>query len=71
MYPPGSRNPITITEYDYSRLNAENYINDVIIDFYLRFLIERGIADNNRIHIFGSYLFGALNLDSPNPYERV
>ena len=71
VFPTTKGGPITITEYDYGRLNPENYINDVIIDFYLKFLVERGIADASRFHVFGSYLFSCLNVNSSNPYDRV
>jgi Ulp1 family protease len=56
-YPPKAKHPIHIYQADYNRLNMGEYLNDTIIDFYLKFLIQNVIPDPERFHIFGTFFY--------------
>ncbi|XP_047432646.1 sentrin-specific protease 7b isoform X2 [Mugil cephalus] len=55
---------ITISQEDMSCLEDGNYLNDVIIDFYLKFLLMEGVEDDSvskRSHVFSSFFFKQLS----------
>jgi Ulp1 family protease len=56
-YPKNSAHPIKISEPDYARLNDEQEINDTLIDFYLKFLINTSIPDPEQFYVFGSFFY--------------
>jgi sentrin-specific protease 7 len=60
-YPPG-RGGITINTYDYMCLGSDNYLNDVIIDFYLKYIHTELIDDQQRAksHIFSQFFYKRL-----------
>jgi sentrin-specific protease 7 len=61
IYPPG-RGGISITIHDYLCLGSDQYLNDVIIDFYLKY-IEKELITNeqrNRVHIFSQFFYKRL-----------
>ena len=64
QYPPDMAGNLTITNDDYSCLEAEQFLNDVIIDFYLKYL-QFGKFTNkqevmNRTHIFTTFFYKRL-----------
>uniref|UniRef100_A0A4W3GWJ5 Ubiquitin-like protease family profile domain-containing protein n=1 Tax=Callorhinchus milii TaxID=7868 RepID=A0A4W3GWJ5_CALMI len=73
--PPPSKGGISVTNEDLYCLKEGEFLNDVIIDFYLKFLVLEKMKqqDANRIHIFSSFFYKRLNqrerrnlMDPPN-----
>lgn len=69
-YPPG-RGGIPITTYDYLCLGSDNYLNDVIIDFYLKYIHHVLVTPEQRekSHIFSQFFYKRLttvNKDKDN-----
>ncbi|KAM7375608.1 hypothetical protein PAMA_014625 [Pampus argenteus] len=54
---------ITVTKEDLSCLNSGEFLNDVIIDFYLKFLFLEGVsgAVAERSHVFSSFFYKQLS----------
>ncbi|XP_077440431.1 sentrin-specific protease 7-like isoform X2 [Vanacampus margaritifer] len=64
QYPAApSKGRITVTKEDLACLESGQFLNDVIIDFYLKFLLVEGggRAVAERSHIFSSFFFKHLN----------
>ncbi|KAG8444863.1 hypothetical protein GDO86_009860 [Hymenochirus boettgeri] len=60
--PPPAKGGISVTNEDLHCLNEGEFLNDVIIDFYLKYLIlEKLRKDADRIHIFSSFFYKRLN----------
>jgi len=64
QYPPDGAGMVSVTNEDYNCLEAEQFLNDVIIDFYLKYL-QFGEFKNidqmlNRTHIFTTYFYKRL-----------
>ena len=68
MYPSVSvagHNSVTVTSNDYLCLQSEQYLNDIIIDFYLKYLQVGKWPDNNmleRTYIFSIYFYSRLTM---------
>lgn len=64
IYPPPSQAPrgISINTEDYECLAIDQYLNDVIIDFYLRYLQEEILSNEQRerTHIFSQFFYKRL-----------
>ncbi|XP_035994999.1 sentrin-specific protease 7 isoform X1 [Fundulus heteroclitus] len=59
--PPPLKGGITVTMEDLKCLDAGKYLNDVIIDFYLKYLIQNASAAiSERSHIFSSFFYKQL-----------
>ncbi|XP_030638726.1 sentrin-specific protease 7b [Chanos chanos] len=60
--PPPAKGGITVTTEDLECLNSGEFLNDVIIDFYLKYLLlekaDRKIAE--RSHVFSSFFYKQL-----------
>ncbi|XP_076841297.1 sentrin-specific protease 7b [Brachyhypopomus gauderio] len=71
--PPPSKGGITVTTEDLECLRDGEFLNDVIIDFYLKYLhLERadgGVAD--RAHIFSSFFYKQLTRKSNSSEEEA
>ncbi|KAM4694310.1 sentrin-specific protease 6 [Discoglossus pictus] len=60
--PPPAKGGISVTNEDLHCLNEGEFLNDVIIDFYLKYLLlEKLRKDADRIHIFSSFFYKRLN----------
>jgi len=78
-FPPNSSGNITVTNEDYMCLRASQFINDVIIDFFLKYLqynnMELGGSDIDgtgdqllkKTHIFTSYFYKRLTTKPSTP----
>ncbi|XP_014915627.1 uncharacterized protein LOC106964552 isoform X1 [Poecilia latipinna] len=59
--PPPLKGGITVTLEDLQCLDSGQYLNDVIIDFYLKYLIQNASAAiSKRSHIFSSFFYKQL-----------
>ncbi|XP_018569684.1 uncharacterized protein LOC108909755 isoform X2 [Anoplophora glabripennis] len=60
-YPPEGRGRITINTEDYLCLAQDQFLNDVIIDFYLKFLVENLPNDQKqKVHVFSTFFYKRL-----------
>ncbi|KAJ8398183.1 hypothetical protein AAFF_G00430270 [Aldrovandia affinis] len=61
--PPPAKGGISVTNEDLCRLNTGEFLNDVIIDFYLKYLVLEKLKkeDSHRIHVFSSFFYKRLN----------
>ncbi|KAK7068711.1 Sentrin-specific protease 6 [Halocaridina rubra] len=60
--PPPQKCGISITTDDYSCLEEEQFLNDVIIDFYLKYLMQKLLSDEHRrrTHVFSTFFYKRL-----------
>ncbi|XP_004551449.3 sentrin-specific protease 7 isoform X1 [Maylandia zebra] len=59
--PPPMKGGITVTMEDLQCLDSGKYLNDVIIDFYLKYLLQNASASVvERSHIFSSFFYKQL-----------
>lgn len=68
IYPPG-KGGITITLHDYMCLATDQFLNDIIIDFYLKWLHINVIPEEqkSRTFIFSSFFYQRLTTSSRSP----
>ncbi|KAJ8931084.1 hypothetical protein NQ314_016048 [Rhamnusium bicolor] len=60
-YPPEGRGRISINTEDYVCLAQDQFLNDVIIDFYLKYLVENLPADQKlKVHTFSTFFYKRL-----------
>jgi sentrin-specific protease 7 len=61
IYPKG-RGGISITTYDYYCLAIDTYLNDVIIDFYLKYIHNEKLTEEQKTktHIFSQFFYKRL-----------
>ncbi|KAJ3321207.1 hypothetical protein HDV06_004550 [Boothiomyces sp. JEL0866] len=77
-YPHKGRYCISVREQDVSRLNEGEFLNDTVIEFYIRYLCEIN-ADNpiyQKTHFFNSFFFEQLMSSKDDrkfefAYERI
>ncbi|KAI4875114.1 hypothetical protein NFI96_025246 [Prochilodus magdalenae] len=60
--PPPAKGGFSITEEDLSCLDDGEFLNDVIVDFYLKYLVCEKIPNEvaNRCHVFSSFFYKSL-----------
>lgn len=76
IYPPG-KGGIPINTEDYMCLAQDQFLNDVIIDFYLKYLVHDILTHSQRekTHIFSTFFYKRLTTKpskvnkSSNPHE--
>merc|ERR1719470_621337 len=63
--PPPHSGGIRITIADYQTLNTATFLNDVIVDFYLDYLVREKMSAQleGKVFIFSSYFFKRLTAD--------
>ncbi|XP_041109680.1 sentrin-specific protease 6-like isoform X4 [Polyodon spathula] len=64
VYPPApAKGGISVTNEDLHCLNEGEFLNDVIIDFYLKYLVLEKLKkeDAQRSHVFSSFFYKRLN----------
>ncbi|XP_063758184.1 sentrin-specific protease 6 isoform X2 [Eleginops maclovinus] len=61
--PPPAKGGISVTNEDLHCLTDGEFLNDVIIDFYLKYLVLEKLKkeDAQRIHVFSSFFYKRLN----------
>ena len=64
QYPPNGNNCISITSQDYCCLEEKAFLNDTIIDFYLKWLqnLKMKTLNRERIHIFSTFFYKRLTM---------
>ena len=64
---------IEITKSDIQRLRPNNLLNDTLISFYLKFLEQQKLQEEQRkhIHIFNPYFFPKLKTCHPRTREAI
>lgn len=76
-YPASGPFAVTILESDLHRLDADEFLNDTLIEFGLRYLLEqvrqRDEALASQIHVFSSFFFLKMSefRDRAKSYEQV
>ncbi|XP_024083624.1 uncharacterized protein LOC106662776 isoform X2 [Cimex lectularius] len=71
--PPPTKGGISINTEDYACLGEDQFLNDVIIDFYLKwlFLTKLSPEDQKRTHIFSSFFYKRLTTKaSPGGFNK-
>ncbi|XP_066937467.1 sentrin-specific protease 6-like isoform X5 [Macrobrachium rosenbergii] len=60
--PPPQKGGISITTDDYACLEEEQFLNDVIIDFYLKWLLQSKLSEihRTRTHVFSTFFYKRL-----------
>eukprot|EP00158_Paraphelidium_tribonemae_P007875 Partr_v1_DN28385_c2_g1_i1_m79688 putative SUMO1 sentrin specific peptidase len=74
MYPFSGINAVTLTNHDTYRLDEGEFLNDSIIDFYLRYLMDRRISADvsERSYIYSSFFYKKLtSRKDMEAYDRV
>ncbi|CAL8314948.1 unnamed protein product [Merluccius merluccius] len=61
--PPPAKGGISVTNEDLHCLNSGEFLNDVILDFYLKYLVLERLKkeDSQRSHVFSSFFYKRLN----------
>lgn len=67
-YPPSGKGIISLTVEDYECLARDVYLNDKILDFYLKFIYceKLSVEQQKKTHIFSVFFYNALNIRGPN-----
>lgn len=62
QFPPTGANSVTVGTKDYECLEDEMFLNDTIINFYLRYLQFKLMSevDRNRTYVFETFFYGKL-----------
>lgn len=62
IYPPSGKGGISINTEDYLCLASDQYLNDVIIDFYLQYVLREMLTPEQRqkTHVFSSFFYNRL-----------
>lgn len=61
VYPKGDPDPVSISERDIELLLPERFINDTIIDFYIKYISNRiRPPERQRFHFFNCFFFRKL-----------
>ncbi|XP_066995952.2 sentrin-specific protease 6-like [Anabrus simplex] len=70
--PPPEKDGITINTEDYARLEKNKFLNDVIIDFYLKHLTLTVLSEHDkaRTHVFGSFFYTRLTTGPKKSAQR-
>lgn len=72
IYPPG-KGGLPINTEDYLCLAQDQFLNDVIIDFYLKYLVlQLPEQQQNKVHVFSTFFYKRLTTKpfKPNRYDN-
>ena len=73
-FPPGgARDSVTVSVMDYKTLEQDTYLNDIIIDFYLTYLLHTVLSPEERkqVHVFSSMFYKRLTSARNNEDEGL
>ncbi|ORY01762.1 hypothetical protein K493DRAFT_209170, partial [Basidiobolus meristosporus CBS 931.73] len=77
VYPFDRVNALSITNDDVSRLSEGEFLNDTLVEFYMRYMQNELTRKNpmlaNKVHFFNPFFYHRLTQkdSSSNAYERV
>ncbi|GBG73892.1 hypothetical protein CBR_g17607 [Chara braunii] len=62
IFPPNGRDAVRITDDDLNLLKPMSFINDTLVDFYMKYLEQQFLGDEkeDRFYIFNSFFFRKL-----------
>uniref|UniRef100_UPI00358F376C sentrin-specific protease 6-like isoform X2 n=1 Tax=Myxine glutinosa TaxID=7769 RepID=UPI00358F376C len=71
--PPPAVGGMVVTREDLACLDEGEFVNDVIIDFYLKYLVSEKLPreDSSRIHIFSSFFYQRLSQRGERDSPRI
>ncbi|KAJ3124991.1 Diacylglycerol O-acyltransferase 2 [Physocladia obscura] len=62
IYPPSGLNSVTIHDSDLGRLKEGEFLNDTLIEFYMRFSMNEYTSDKNSdFHVYNTFFYQQLN----------
>merc|ERR1719282_437512 len=63
-FPPGAQDSVSVCVADYKSLEHDTFLNDIIIDFYLTWLIHEKLPSEDRagVHVFSTMFYKRLTL---------
>ena len=63
-YPKNAKDSVTVCVTDYKSLEHDTFLNDIIIDFYLTWLIHEKLPSEDRagVHVFSTMFYKRLTL---------
>ena len=75
QFPPDGAGTVSVTNEDYACLEVEQFLNDVIIDFYLKYL-QFGMFNTvdqvkEKTHIFTTYFYKRLTTRPTNKNKAI
>ncbi|KAK9819106.1 hypothetical protein WJX74_001856 [Apatococcus lobatus] len=67
LFPPDGKNAVELTPSDLERLDPDEFLNDTIIDFYMKYIQTQWPEDvQKRIYIFNSFFLKKLTENTAN-----
>lgn len=62
VYPPSGTDRVTINPDDYVCLTTDQYLNDIIISFYLKYILNEFLTEEQRqkTHVFSTFFYNRL-----------
>ncbi|XP_073045609.1 probable ubiquitin-like-specific protease 2B isoform X2 [Primulina eburnea] len=60
IYPKGDPDAVCISKKDVDLLQPMTFINDTVIDFYIKYLLNRMSVEQHRFHAFNAFFFRKL-----------
>jgi hypothetical protein len=72
VYPENEKGSVSITPQDFNRLEPGEYLNDVLIDFFIKYIQRELIPEDtrNNFHCFSSYFYSSLTSPSIRKWTR-
>ncbi|XP_073287104.1 probable ubiquitin-like-specific protease 2A isoform X2 [Primulina huaijiensis] len=72
IYPKGDPDAVCISKKDVDLLQPMTFINDTVIDFYIKYLLNRMSVEQHRFHAFNAFFFrklADLDQDKSRPWD--
>ncbi|XP_022012411.1 probable ubiquitin-like-specific protease 2B isoform X1 [Helianthus annuus] len=70
VYPKGDADPVSLSKRDFDLLQPDTFVNDTIIDFYIKYLKNKIKPDESRkLHFFNSFFFRKLADPDKDPLD--
>ncbi|KAI7744490.1 hypothetical protein M8C21_010394 [Ambrosia artemisiifolia] len=70
VYPKGDADAVSISKRDFDLLQPDTFVNDTIIDFYIKYLKNKIEPDERRkLHFFNSFFFRKLADPDKDPID--
>ncbi|XP_042754287.1 probable ubiquitin-like-specific protease 2B isoform X2 [Lactuca sativa] len=70
VYPKGDADAVSISKRDFDLLQPDTFVNDTIIDFYIKYLKNKiKPEERHRFHFFNSFFFRKLADPDNDPFD--